>query len=405
MSPTPPDLVSWKEIAAYFKVSVRTAQIWERERGLPVQRVPGARSQVRASVAALDAWKSSNKGEPAPPEIPPQRKHLQFVAIALLPFAGLILWMLLRPRHGEPATSRVAGHTLIVSDSNNAEVWRITRPEIEEGRDPLHDSVTFFDLDGSGHLSTLFLEHGLEGGTDSLLVLDYKGEVKWSFTPHDSASLEGKPLPHTYYMPRFLVARLGRDRKLRVAVAATHRTTSASQITLLDTEGKELRNYWHNGHLNFLVPADVAGEGWNALVVAGVTNPRRSATIIALDPDKFGGFATEENKADQFDNGSPPVEMIRAVFPRSDVSGGEVFLDTTKMWLEDGGAIGMIVQHRLYQEGATLFYHLNPNLTVRSLDPGSGFRQTHAALPRGEQHGDLTQAELDDLQHLTYIKR
>ena len=50
-------LTSWKEIAHHLEVNVRTAQKWEREKGLPVRRVPGARSRVNADAASLDAWK------------------------------------------------------------------------------------------------------------------------------------------------------------------------------------------------------------------------------------------------------------------------------------------------------------------------------------------------------------
>ncbi len=57
MSSGPRPLSSWKEIAHHLGVNVRTAQKWERERGLPVRRSPGARSRVSADAAAVDAWK------------------------------------------------------------------------------------------------------------------------------------------------------------------------------------------------------------------------------------------------------------------------------------------------------------------------------------------------------------
>src|SRR5439155_22306038 len=43
------ELSSWKEIAEYLNVSIRTAQAWERSRGMPVHRVPGVRGVVTAS--------------------------------------------------------------------------------------------------------------------------------------------------------------------------------------------------------------------------------------------------------------------------------------------------------------------------------------------------------------------
>ena len=57
MSSSPRQLTSWKEIAHHLGVNIRTAQRWERERGLPVRRVPGTRSRVNAEAASLDAWK------------------------------------------------------------------------------------------------------------------------------------------------------------------------------------------------------------------------------------------------------------------------------------------------------------------------------------------------------------
>jgi len=50
-------LTSWKEIAHYLGVNVRTAQKWKRERSLPARRAPGPRSRVSADAPSLDAWK------------------------------------------------------------------------------------------------------------------------------------------------------------------------------------------------------------------------------------------------------------------------------------------------------------------------------------------------------------
>ena len=53
-------LQSWKEIAAYLKRGVRTAQRWERCAGLPVRRPrPGDRSPVFAFPDEIDRWMHS----------------------------------------------------------------------------------------------------------------------------------------------------------------------------------------------------------------------------------------------------------------------------------------------------------------------------------------------------------
>jgi Flp pilus assembly protein TadD len=55
-------LVSWKEIAVFLNRSESTVKRWERERGLPVHRVPGGeRGGVYAYAAELEGWLNSEK--------------------------------------------------------------------------------------------------------------------------------------------------------------------------------------------------------------------------------------------------------------------------------------------------------------------------------------------------------
>ena len=78
-SENPRLLSSWKEIAVYLRVSVRTAQLWESERGLPVTRPPGKRGVVWANEDELDAWRKS-AAEVSPtsglPESPIRPRHV-----------------------------------------------------------------------------------------------------------------------------------------------------------------------------------------------------------------------------------------------------------------------------------------------------------------------------------------
>ncbi len=65
MADAPRELTSWKQIAAHLGVNVRTAQKWERERGLPVRRLPGGRGRVVVETAILDRWKSARPALPS----------------------------------------------------------------------------------------------------------------------------------------------------------------------------------------------------------------------------------------------------------------------------------------------------------------------------------------------------
>lgn len=72
-------LDSWKEIAEYLGRDVRTAIRWEKERGLPVHRVPGEKGGVFALREEIEAWLH---GGPRLPMGPPK--------IAVLPFLNIL---------------------------------------------------------------------------------------------------------------------------------------------------------------------------------------------------------------------------------------------------------------------------------------------------------------------------
>jgi hypothetical protein len=72
LSPDRDHLDSWKEIAAYLRREVRTAQRWERREGLPIHRHSHAKgSSVWAYKHEMDAWLDSrdrDASEAAPKE-------------------------------------------------------------------------------------------------------------------------------------------------------------------------------------------------------------------------------------------------------------------------------------------------------------------------------------------------
>lgn len=53
----PRELRGWKEIADYFDVSVRTAQLWERNLGMPVRRLSERSGRVYCLVEELETWR------------------------------------------------------------------------------------------------------------------------------------------------------------------------------------------------------------------------------------------------------------------------------------------------------------------------------------------------------------
>src|SRR5713226_9041682 len=65
-------LNSWKEIASYLDHDVRTVIRWEKERGMPVHRVPGGqRHGVFAYSGEIEEW--LHNGRPVDDDSPPRR--------------------------------------------------------------------------------------------------------------------------------------------------------------------------------------------------------------------------------------------------------------------------------------------------------------------------------------------
>jgi hypothetical protein len=54
--PPSSELGSWKEIAQYLRVTVRTPQKWGAVRGLPVKRAAGQKGRDWATTEELDQW-------------------------------------------------------------------------------------------------------------------------------------------------------------------------------------------------------------------------------------------------------------------------------------------------------------------------------------------------------------
>jgi hypothetical protein len=53
-------LDSWKEIASFFDRDERTVRRWEKERDLPVRRLPGLRGGVYTFTDDLSQWMNAH---------------------------------------------------------------------------------------------------------------------------------------------------------------------------------------------------------------------------------------------------------------------------------------------------------------------------------------------------------
>jgi Tfp pilus assembly protein PilF len=139
-------LDSWKEIAAFFDRDERTVKRWEKERLLPVHRLPGgSRARVFAFTGELERWMHSLESSPAElessdslepvvelaavpvdfpsrdsavaePVPPPSRSRWRWLAVAvsaLVIVAAIAVFLIAHRRHAAAATKSAAAASAV----------------------------------------------------------------------------------------------------------------------------------------------------------------------------------------------------------------------------------------------------------------------------------------------------
>jgi hypothetical protein len=374
------ELSSWKEIAAYLGVGLRTAQIWEQERALPVHRLPGGRGRVLANVAELDAWKRSGTlqtTEPlpaAPPlgaviDVPPPAPRRAWRRFAgWLGAAALVALALLAVHYWphKPVSYRFDRDTFIALDAQGRECWRKVFPYtlLEANSPELSSRYTWIgDLDGDGRNEVLFAPHSVASQQEStpLICYDDRGVERWRFVNRRHVRTSTGDFAPIFALARFLVTPRGRGLPNVVLVATTHYLYYPSEVALLAPDGRVLGAYWHSGHLSYLQAADLDNDGNTEFYLAGISNAWHAATLVVLDQDSFVGASQEPQAPDyQLLGFAPPAERSRIIFPRSCLN---TTFDPYNPVMTLNVSYGEIVVQtmELIGQGAGIFHHLSPD--------------------------------------------
>lgn len=347
MTPERAELTGWSQIAEYLGVSVRTAQVYEREQGLPVHRLPGQKGRVWASTDELDTWKlntrvpsTGHEADFAAPTVPTQPTPL-LAAISrrqvLLPVLASSGALLLGAAYGlarsgllksRPVDWRVTGNTLTVLGDNGRELWHHAFPaQMDLGiyqKLPGHSTCIFADLDGDGNLETIFLYYPLAQMTDErkIVCFNANGKIRWEFltarTIVDSQSREWIPP----YIPSAFLVISPQSGPARVVVTSVHYWSFPSQVAVLDASGKLVGEFWHRGHLTHIGVADLYGTGRPHVLLGGVNDAPeyKKATLLSFDPNNVSGGSCLPAGEPYFQGVGPGTQTTEMFFPRTPAS-------------------------------------------------------------------------------------
>jgi hypothetical protein len=370
------DLSSWKEIASYLGVSVKTAQMWERDRGLPVRRAPGGRSRVSASLSDLELWKTA-------PVALPKQAHSRFapwlLAGILTGVLGGLAIILFFPRLGPVAEFRIDHRALVVLDGHGREAWRhefdSTLATWAYG-DLQPRRIWIGALDGP---AVVFLRIPAGEGVvqEDLWCFDAKGKIRWHFVPDRTVRTATRSFHGPWSVHAFTVATVGNQP--RVFVTSHDQESYPDQVSMLSPSGKVLREYWHAGQLTTLYVGSV--ENKTRIFLNGINNARHTGTLVVLDPNTFQGASHEDSPAYQFQGLPPGTEIARFLFPRSCINQRfEAYNEARGLLLRPTG-FSVTVHERLNPPNyASILYEFDNALRLTRVMPSDSFLALHHQL-------------------------
>lgn len=394
------ELHSWKEIGDYLGVTVRTAQAWEVDRGLPVKRTNGIKGRVFADSAEIDRWKQAHFHKKRWWERRFLVHSYAIVITALFLITLTVSWTIRARlgRKGPPAICRLESPSLVVTDANGNELWRkhFQQPFAAEeyAQHSASGELWFWvgNLDGDPGLETLFLYHPIsrdKAGT-ALICFDQNGREKWRFLPGRIVSDETSTYSRNYTVASFMVADVAPAKFAEVLVSSHHISSYPNQFVVLSSAGSVLGEYWHSGHLTRLDVADFDGDGREEIMLGGFNSGYRQATLILLDPAKLAPAAARPDGDPHTMRGFGPArEKQRVMFPRTCLNAKFEEFNWVRNFTIREGFIHVGVSEWRDDPDYQVIYTLDKHLRVTDVRFSESLTRAHRRL---ESRGDIDHA-------------
>lgn len=410
------ELSSWKEIANRLDVSVRTAQLWEKERGLPVRRLRGRRGRVFVLVAELEAWLLAEKPRflPEPSRFATwTRGSIALAVIGIVAVAVVVAVAVLAGNQRLPADALVTGNALIAFDEAGDELWRrvFAGGLLAATYRTERFSPQVVDLDGDGSPEVLFMySPEVLDESDELICYSAAGEELWRFDSTASLATATEEFDPTYRISNVTVADLG-DGKQSIVFTVHHYLQYPTRVLVVSAEGVVSTDYWHVGHIGVgsgqLQLGDLDGDGRLEIYASGVNNARDQATLVVLDPFTMRGAGTEENPEYQFAGLEPGHELARLFFPRSSLSEYSYRYNIARSVTVHSDSLMVEILESVGDLGSpTVMYALDQSLRVRKVIPSDSYIGMHRRLYEAhELSRSLAQEEHYLLEEFQTLRR
>jgi hypothetical protein len=349
-------LDSWKEIAAYIGRDIRTAMRWEKERSLPVHRIPGdgARQPVFAYKDELDEWLEQKEGSagterpvvaalalsgsPVRANRKNEDRHFVYkwaflwgaIGLALIVTASIVII-----RH-RPSSSRTAltvriqftANAIRAYDDADHLLWthvfpKPVHPEVLKHPELTENLVRIADLYGDGGweaLVTVPLEQNADPHNISLTEIDCfsnTGKLLWSYLPHEDFRFGEYELDGPWIVADVFISQ---TTKPVIWASLEHYRWGNSFVVQLDPQnGRATVRFVNTGPVYKLNETRIDGKPY--LLMGGFNNEYAAGILAAIDESKPYAVSPQtagtRHKCVNCPEGAPDYYFV---FPRSEIN-------------------------------------------------------------------------------------
>jgi hypothetical protein len=382
-----------------------------------VHRIGAPGSEIIYAIRAeLDAWQASAEAENAIREsaaarnnndVPetavtqPATEHpagagrahgsRRLVAVGIICLAVVVLavvaWysLLHVAPQGQPALWDIVDNRLVISDAAGGFLWdkqfdfpltkSLYQPRDYPPRDEGLRFVVIDDIDGDGNTEVLFVSEPSRPQSQGLVCFDHRGNQRFKRTPDRvvqyGEKTYGPPWRGTYVMA---TGATGRPHDIWFISFALIEFPTV--LEKLDPLGNLKGEYWSNGQIFEVVPAELPG-GRAVVFVGACSNKFWGGSLAVLDAHQPYGSAPAASDHYRCSGCPPGSPLAFLVFPRLDVATAVgSYSSVTNVVVDSLGGITVGVRHPVGEK-------LPPELRTAAASEytlDAGFRVTTAEL-------------------------
>lgn len=327
-------LNSWKEIAGYLDVSVRTAIRWEKQYGLPVHRIDdSANARVFALESDLDEWQLSRAINPKKNRKIYKLRLILFILVPVL-VIFIFLFFSLFSKKPDPLDFRIERSTLFALGEKGNILWDYDfKIESLSNNDTYHNNANYKrkfgfsrelpyiiiqDFDNNGLNEVLF---GVKAQGDinegEIFYFSHDGKREWTLKLGKELTLGSHTYHKTYGLKGLFIRDIDNDGNLEIFIISRHRDEHPTQLLVLNHDGKRIGEYWNAGRLTDYEFADLNGDGQEELLLVGVNNEYGKAILIVFDVSNINGASPQTSSDYKYEESNFGSEKYYLLFPRT----------------------------------------------------------------------------------------